>query len=692
MVNRLQCQVFMILQRPRQGNLHERDPTTSMSACTNSADRHSQRVQKHMLSFRSSLLDAGGIFQKQTFTSWQIGTDPTEKWSTQPTSVSSRTQGLSETIKRSFRHFHFLCASTILVLLTLAPVIWLAHFLHSPQFGLYEDDWYRVPKALGIGWHGLWSLILASAMPGPSQGRPLHPAFIYLFSFLGFKLDGLQGVYAIAFLILLSNALLFYSFLRRSFHNDQFAFLGALSFSLFPADTTQPFLTHALGLQPAITLLLIAFHCYLSGWKKRSYVLIFLTLFTYETTFLLFVAAPLIQRRPKKEIARHLAIMAIIFVCVVILRSITGEARVSHLGYRALLLGCFNMVVGPVMCVAMYVYRPIETLLTLKDQGALLLLWCWIGLTLILARLGFFTDRVDKVALSAREIPTSPSAFRGSQQLIVGLVMLVAAYPLTMTTTAIAVAGRGTRVHTCAVLGASLLLASACSAILSRPTSKPGRYLANLGVAGLFVLLMGFGLRVQQDYVLGWQEQRGFWTDLIALCPDLNDGDVIFVEPTALRDTRQLLFLRKSLTGIPDTRQIKSLDVLYSPLPQIYDFPGAWKAPPRVFRLPLNWKEQMFARNGELRLLTIESGYSYFPTARTTLPSSKAIFLDTKGGHLNRRSTLLNIFSGRLLVLKKDSSKPNKFHRTSIANYLILPPNTKPTPYLAMKTSEHASP
>ena len=39
-----------------------------------------------------------------------------------------------------------------------------------------------------------------------------------------------------------------------------FTLIGALVYCLFSADTTQAFITHSLGLQPSLTLLLLAFH------------------------------------------------------------------------------------------------------------------------------------------------------------------------------------------------------------------------------------------------------------------------------------------------------------------------------------------------------------------------------------------------------------------------------------------------
>jgi hypothetical protein len=182
---------------------------------------------------------------------------------------------------------------------------------------------------------------------------------------------------------------------------------------------------------------------------------------------------------------------------------------------------------------------------------------------------------------------------------------------------------------------------------------------------------------------LGWQEQRGFWTDLVALCPSLEDGDVILVEPTGLRDTRLLLFLRSDRTGIPETRQIKSLDLLYGVLPDLYDFPPEWKEPPRVYRLPLNWEEKIFAGGDEFRPLSIEAGYSYVPDSNGTVRASHVIFLDTRNGRLTRRNSILNRLDGELIPLKSDLGVPSNLTKTDIYTHLISLENHNAISYLA---------
>jgi len=552
----------------------------------------------------------------------------------------------------------------------LAFIIWVAHFLYSSQFGLYEDDWYRVPKTMGISWDALWDLIRTSSMPGPSQGRPLHPAFIYFFSFIGFRWGGLHYVYVIAFFLLFLNALLFYSFLVRVFHQEQIALLGALAFCVFPADTTQPLLTHGLGVQPAISLLLIAFLLYIAGWQWISYLAMILLIFNYETPFLVFGIAPLLRPRAKYELRRHCITMSFILLVAVSFRAITADNRVSHIGIREMGLGIMNIMVGPLICIAMYVYRPIEAIFKMTRVDAPIVILCILVIACALVLQMVLRKQARQALESTDDTSDHFWSTANGKGIVIGIVMLLLAYPLTMTTTGLAVAGRGTRVHTSAILGASIVCAWLCSFLLSKPKTRIGKYTATTGVACFYALLVGFGLTVQHDYVKAWQQQRTFLTELVRLCPSLEDGDVILVDAAGLQDTRQLLFLRKELTGIPETRQIKSLEALNYVLPELFAFPKEWKEPPLIDRLPLDWRSKIFLSSNRLRVLPMESGYD---DLRKPVLASHVIFIDTGNVHLVRRYSILDAQSGELLPLKRDLALSTKLTRTAFFKYVVYP-------------------
>lgn len=154
----------------------------------------------------------------------------------------------------------------------LVLTVWVAHFFYFRQFGLYEDDYAIVSPAIG------WSLSqflenTANVCWVWPQGRPLNFLLPSLASYIGTQLGGLHVTYLLAYAIVSLNAILFYFLLQR-ISSQAVALIGAFAFSLFPADTTHIFLTHAFHLQTSMTFLLVASLCYLSGQRILSYVLI----------------------------------------------------------------------------------------------------------------------------------------------------------------------------------------------------------------------------------------------------------------------------------------------------------------------------------------------------------------------------------------------------------------------------------
>lgn len=583
------------------------------------------------------------------------------------------------------------------ILILLAITTWIAHFWHSASFGLYEDDYTRVPRVMSITWLELWDLILNQSS---AQGRLLHDGLIYLFSFLGLKLGGLDVVYWIGYTIVTVNVFLFYLLLKQMFGKQSFAIIGALAFSLFPADTTQPFLTHSLGAQPSLTFLLIALHFYFSERRKLSYLVILGSLFCYEPIFPVFLAAPLLKKkwnaRLIRELLSHAVVLGVIIVGVATLRKVMGEGRVSGSGLFEVMLLVGNPIVGPITSMSMFVYRPIETLLKLNGELLILLPLCFAGFTWILFKLKFarmddsfrLTNRSNNRVFRTLKLPESFNSF--SRPVVLGLIMLVLAYPLTLTTLGFSTSGRGTRVHMAAVVGASILCACICSAILHIAAARHKKRLATLGLAGFFALLVGFGLTVQHDYKMSWEHQRAFWTDLIELCPDLNDGTVIFVEPTGLRDNRQLLFLRQELTGVPDTRQIKSLEILGEILSEIYTFPDDWEHPPEVYRLPIRWQGKILTEDNLFRTISMNDvgEGENVPLAlqrkkfQRQVDSSNVIFLETKSGQLTRRTEPLVIDGQQFRLKEKLVSGLPEFPKGLLYNYLIKESDEEPSDYL----------
>ena len=254
---------------------------------------------------------------------------------------------------------------------------------------LHADDVGRIGKAISWNWPEFWHALPDSL---GRQGRPLHDGLIHLFSFLGFRIGGLHTIYLIGYIILTVNSFLFYALLKRLSQQSILALTGALTFSLFPVHTTQIWLTILLGVQPSLTFFLIATHCYLSGRKKLSYLVILGSLLCYETFFPVFLAVPLLKKkwdaRLIREIFSHVLVLGSILVCIIIIRKLTGESRVDNLNIlTAIRTSILHMLVGPIISLTMFLYRPIEILKALNREMLVFLPLYFTGLVWILSRL-----------------------------------------------------------------------------------------------------------------------------------------------------------------------------------------------------------------------------------------------------------------------------------------------------------------
>jgi hypothetical protein len=574
----------------------------------------------------------------------------------------------------------------IFIFLLFAAIVWITNFWHSASFGLYEDDWVRIPTIVELSWDRLFHKVIFDT---GFQGRPFHDGLIFLFSFLGIKLGGLQYAYTIGSIIVTINAYLFYLLLERVYRHQVFALMGALTFCVFPADTTRDYLTHSLGIQPSLAFLLIAFHCYTLGYKKLSYLVVSLCLIAYEPLFTVFIAAPLFHQKwdskLSRELFKHVTILIGLIIFAAIVRKLVGENQMSSFGVQSIALLVLNPIIGSVTSLAMLIYRPIETLLKLNGD-----LW-WFGIPAaisfawLISRLKF--NPLDRgfgwqgSALAARFPKISAWLEPYTKPVIAGLVTLVLAYPLTMSTYGFAISGRTARVHVAAIIGVSILAACICTAILSIASKYGRRRLAIWGLAGFFALLMGFGLRVQQDYQLMWQHQRGFWTDVVRLCPDLRDGTVIFVEPTGLRDTRQPIPFQES-RGISDPKQIKGLEwELPYVLQNIYRFPTSWKLPPKLYRLQSTWQDKLVSKQN---LFHVSAAITWLneDEIQREVESANVILLETKNGRLTRRIEPLVIGSRKFSLKEQNVSGLPPFERKYLYDRLIQAPTEKPVDYL----------
>lgn len=522
----------------------------------------------------------------------------------------------------------------ILPVLLLLSLFYIARHLLHGSFGFYEDDYSLVVRGMAAS----WSEVSAYAFNLPErfahQGRPLQHGPVMLLGYVSGLMGGRLAAYWLAYLIVSVNIVLAYLLFYR-LKGGLFALLAGLAYTLFSADTTQAFLYHAFGLQPALTFLLLAMHAYLEGRTALSYILGLGSLLTYESAYPVFLAAPLLltpwDRTWRRRAIAHILVVVILLIVLVGLRSIAGEGRISDLsGIELVTVPIRQTLIGPVAALGSFVIRPLQALQDLDFRVGVISVIA--GLMIGVAIWASVRASRGPGSMSGQEkagsggsagqtirekgkVEVDSLRWPWMRLLATGLVMLALAYPLTFTVRPYALSGRDTRVHFAAVLGAAIVLGSFTSHLLAR------RSHARWSAAGLIVLStvlglhVGFGLIVQRDYRRAWDLQQQFWSSLVDSIADVEDGTLAFVEPSGLFDTQ---YIDANTWNLPLVLQY------------VYQFPQQWEEEPAVHRLAPVWQERSLANPLEVKL--VEYRYQY-----VTVRKNQAIMLDTSQGRVTGR-------------------------------------------------------
>jgi hypothetical protein len=537
---------------------------------------------------------------------------------------------------------------SVIKLCFLALTIWVAHYINFQYLGLYEDDYAYISPPFGWTLSDLIQNII-SFFRGWPQGRPIGFFLGTTLPYIGARIGGLQVIYVMGFFVVTLNAFLFYKLLKKV-SSETIATIGALIFCLFPADTTHSFLMHDFGLQTAITFFLVASLCYLSGKSVWAYVLILLSLLTYESPFFVFFAIPLLVNKwdqtLTRKIIRNGAILLGIILAVGIIRFFLGESRVmgtNLLGFNTIYKIVSGMVIGPATSLFLFVYGPVHTLLHWNRELWGVLAACLVAFAVVFPRLikietlerkvdRLFTFRSRVFTFSiASQIPVSYSNV--VKLFLTGLIMLCLAYTASFTHyPPTATFGRVTSVHLAAAIGGSIIFACICSVLLAISNEYRFKKIVLMVLVLYFSLVVSYRYSIQLDFKQAWLNQRSFWTNVIETSPDVTDGTIIFV-------------LNHDL---PQTRYIQSnswADPIM--LMQIYAFSKDWKTPPRLF----------VVQNLDDTLIPDGDHFKWnVPTATwlshwEVLPKSNTILLEMDNGKLIRRFGSINI-NGLNLELK----------------------------------------
>ena len=479
-------------------------------------------------------------------------------------------------------------SESVKVLISLAVITFISQYYFFRQFGLYEDDYYHISLNLKITLSELLSFT-GIRLTNWFQGHPL--AFIpAMMTYMGMKSGDYRILYLIGFMILTLNSFLMYKLLRRVYPASQlFAIAGSLFFCLYPANTVKIFLTYSFTIQISISFLLLASLLYSSDKKLLSYLMIILSLFSYEPSFMVFAGIPLlftnISRKSLKEFIKHIVIMSGILLTSFIVRYFMAEGRILEItkNFPGFLKDIGEGIIyGPFNSAKIFFKTPFtvlnefnETLIPFAAAGVLLLLFYFILMKSV--------NNTENT-----EIKNETNAANVYMRLIAAsIILIILSYTIPLLQyPESSEFGRMSSVHSSAVAGSSVLFGLLCTLMMNLFSKSIVKIIPLALIISYLSLLFVYNVLIQQDFVKSRVYQRKFWTEIKKLCPDLTDSTLIFV----IQDKNNKL----SSTKYIGTNSWLDPTILK----QIYQFPDYWKNPPRLFLLNEGIEKRAWLNDG----------------------------------------------------------------------------------------------
>ncbi len=438
-------------------------------------------------------------------------------------------------------------ATLPIALLGIGLTVFLAFYSLAQGFGLYEDDYFLVAPYLSKRPADLWPLLVDCFTTWP-QGRPLNHYLPPLLTVLGARVAGLQGAYALAALWLVFNAALVFVVVRRLL-SPVAALVSAVAYVLFPADSTKIFLVHASEVQGGMSFLLLGTWLWLRGGAGRagSYPVAGLALLAYESTFLPFLAVPLLapadRSRSVATWIRHVLCCAILIGFVVAVRVALGEGRVAEAAGRAgesLWRAVTSLGIGPWTSGRMLLRSIPAAWRHADSHGVLSAAFFAAALLLALAALARATPEPSPpVAAEPRGPARADGSLSWRRALAVGLVLWSGSYALTLVNyPPTQTIGRLTSTHVAAGWGVALALGGLAEGIRLRLAAP--RLAAAPFVAVLASWLL-YQHGIQRQFVEAWSLQRRYWRQVLSLAPEVRSGWTVIVEGKPAAGPRAIL-------------------------------------------------------------------------------------------------------------------------------------------------------
>jgi len=498
-----------------------------------------------------------------------------------------------------------------LSLALIAVIIFAAHFLRVRNFGMYLDEYLFIGAWMDAEPQQIVNNFQTVFVRLP-QGRPLLFSIPQALAASITPQFGIQGLYVIGYSIVVITAGAMMLFVRRLSGSLRAGVVAALIYVLLPADTTHALNIHTIGIQPGMLLLTLAAWAYIDDRRVLAYLLLVPILFLYESPFTVFFVVPFLKKNWRwRDLLVNAAIILTALALVYLLRQSVADPRVTALNFS---VAAQRSVIatgwGALLSLSAYP-RAFNSVLNSLRPDTLLA----VGATFAILVVAF-------TALKRERVPI--------RLLWVGVLALGCSYLLSFTRFPPTLnSGVSTSQHIAGGFGMALIGASLWSLFPSR-----------LILAGFLALLVGYGVVIQREYVLSWNDQREFWQAIFPLIQDADDSTIVLVDAENLRFTRDIqshgfhsAFVFESSFSIPDdwtnpphvllTSSVRNFQVVPRQTQWVVRY-GAWEFPIQNGNvIYIDYEDGRFARRTESTVQV--SGFSL----RTKIPGA-AISLPTR--------------------------------------------------------------
>ncbi len=515
----------------------------------------------------------------------------------------------------------------IFILCGLMFTVTLAHYFQFQDMGFYEDDYSLLLRNIGVplSLQSVFQELQHHFISWP-MGRPGR-VFTILLGWIGYSIDGHNGIRIIGFVIVLLNTI-FCFFIFRKVGSNLFSFIGSLAFALFPAMTVHSYLNNVLLAQLSLLFTLTAMLFYLSG-RKISYILFaVLSLVTYESPVFLLLVIPLFTGAWDKKKLVETVLNASSICSLVILKfgmsylmkdpRVTGSApyyvKKSIASYVPEIMGSF--VIGPATGLRSF-FEGFLYALTHID---------WNITMVMLVAFSMYT------VLFFRYLDCEPGSFQSKKYIKILIIALLLSslgyiissflrYPPTVTL------GRMSRIHLAGTLGGAMFIGFLLTSVIEMCRNRKIRITILLVCSLYFSGLVGYRYLIQNDFVKSWQGQRALWRQVVALCPDMEPGTIIFVPYSSMPEKTRFI-----LTHSWSERLIPWF---------LYDYSDTDEKPlPRFFRVENKWREKTKIVDGNVMWFMPPALWS---AKWIALPQGNLIILKKKNGRLRRLQGTIEI-------------------------------------------------